>query len=282
MNTQQSQTQSPAHILLAEDDEELRTLLHRQLKKDGHRVTELADGWALDRRLARTDEPRFDLVLSDVRMPGPSVFSTLERAWQLNADAPPVVLMSAFPDEAVQRRAREIGAAMFDKPFDPDDLRTCIGHMLERERQWRPKRQSAKLRVLVAEDDTELRRLVVGEMSNLGYDVEVAKDGFALLGRLADAELDLDPFALIVSDVRMPGVTGLSVLRGLRASDSPRFRTTPVLLMTAFGDDATRAEARRLGALLLDKPFQLEELRMWSRLLTGKSPKPPPRGDVAR
>jgi len=56
----------------------------------------------------------------------------------------------------------------------------------------------------------------------------------------------------------MPGLTGLDVLAILRCAN----RTTPVILITAFGDEATHAEGRELGAVaVLDKPFNVQELR---------------------
>jgi two-component system, response regulator, stage 0 sporulation protein F len=66
-----------------------------------------------------------------------------------------------------------------------------------------------------------------------------------------------DPFDLIVSDVRMPVCSGLDILQGLRDAHWD----TPVVLMTAFGDDETRARADKLGALLFDKPFTMTSLR---------------------
>jgi DNA-binding NtrC family response regulator len=66
------------------------------------------------------------------------------------------------------------------------------------------------------------------------------------------------PLDLIITDVRMHGVTGLEILAGLRENDW----STPVILMTAFGDAELHAEAMRLGALaVLDKPFELDALR---------------------
>ncbi len=62
---------------------------------------------------------------------------------------------------------------------------------------------------------------------------------------------------LLVSDIRMPICTGLQILEQLRAVHCP----LPVVLMTAFGGEATRRHARRLGAVLLDKPFRVEDLR---------------------
>ncbi len=107
--------------------------------------------------------------------------------------------------------------------------------------------------VLVAEDDAEMRRLVVEALRRDGYDVREARDGGELLGAASQsAEVDL-----IVSDVRMPAFTGMQILAALRDGGS----TVPVILMTAFGDDDTRARAETLGAILFDKPFALDDLR---------------------
>ena len=66
-----------------------------------------------------------------------------------------------------------------------------------------------------------------------------------------------DGFKAIVSDICMPGLTGLDLLAALRCT---RFEI-PVILITAFGDEEVRAEARSLGATaVLDKPFNLDEL----------------------
>jgi DNA-binding response OmpR family regulator len=62
---------------------------------------------------------------------------------------------------------------------------------------------------------------------------------------------------LILTDVHMPGCSGLDVIEVLRDADWK----TPVIVMTAFGDDETRARAEQLGAVMLEKPFRLDSLR---------------------
>ncbi len=68
------------------------------------------------------------------------------------------------------------------------------------------------------------------------------------------------PVDVVVSDIRMPGASGLDLLAGLRRDDW----TTPVVLITAFGDPGGRhAEAYRLGAdAVLDKPLDVDDLRL--------------------
>lgn len=115
-------------------------------------------------------------------------------------------------------------------------------------------------RVIVAEDDPEMRRLVVEALRKDGHLVTEAADGGRLLVHIAEA-FDRDPALslvdVIVTDVRMPVCTGLELLE--RLADA-RWRV-PMILMTAFGDEDTRRRAERLGAVLFDKPLSLDALR---------------------
>src|SRR5580700_7228475 len=116
-------------------------------------------------------------------------------------------------------------------------------------------------RILVAEDDAEMRRLVVETLRGEGYAVTEATDGGRLLVELARNIVrgeGADALDLIVSDVRMPVCTGLQILEQLRVS---RW-ATPMILMTAFGDASLRERARELDALLMDKPFAMSDLRI--------------------
>jgi CheY-like chemotaxis protein len=115
-------------------------------------------------------------------------------------------------------------------------------------------------RILVAEDDADMRQLVSETLRKDGYEVNAVADGGRLLVTLAHELAGADEWDvadLLVSDVRMPICTGMQILEQLRTAPWP----IPVILMTAFGDAATREHARKLGAVLFDKPFDLEELR---------------------
>jgi DNA-binding NtrC family response regulator len=109
--------------LLAEDDPAMRTLLARGLRKSGFEVFEARTGSEALERLANAPV-RFDLVISDVRMPGPGGLDLL--ALLRHADSRvPVILITAFGSAATHAAAERLGAfAMLDKPFDLDDLMT--------------------------------------------------------------------------------------------------------------------------------------------------------------
>jgi DNA-binding response OmpR family regulator len=113
--------------------------------------------------------------------------------------------------------------------------------------------------VLVAEDNTEMRRLIASTLRAHGYDVTEVRDGMELLDCVEGAVRAgaLGRYAAVVSDVRMPWLSGMDVLAVLHTA---AWRT-PVILITAFGDEETHAEGRELGAAaILDKPFEMDAL----------------------
>ncbi len=115
-------------------------------------------------------------------------------------------------------------------------------------------------RILVAEDDVAMRRLMAAALRTAGHRVIEASDGVDVLDRIestiwADRQ---DAIGLIVCDMAMPALSGLDVLAALRSAEV----RTPFILITAFGDDLVRAEAKALGAsTVLDKPLDLQQLR---------------------
>jgi len=121
-------------------------------------------------------------------------------------------------------------------------------------------------RIVVAEDDFEMRRLVADCLRKEGYEVHEVADGAQLLLRIEDSFFLRSvpaPIDLFVTDIRMPVHTGFEIVRGLREAGLK----TPVVIMTAFGNPETRERAEALGAALLDKPFKMEVLRALVRRL---------------
>ena len=122
--------------------------------------------------------------------------------------------------------------------------------------------------VILADDDHELRAALAFALRRDGYEVLEASDG-AELWALLVAELR-DEYVrrpgVVISDIRMPGATGLQILAALRAHN----QSIPVVLTTAFGSAEIHDESDRLGAqLLLDKPIDLSDLRTVVRVLLG-------------
>ena len=114
--------------------------------------------------------------------------------------------------------------------------------------------------IVLAEDDYEMRTLLAVTLVKAGYKVVECPDGWRLLEHL-EGHILLDSEAekidLIISDIRMPGITGIEILRGL----PQRSGYPPVILITAFGDKKTHCQAEQFGAAaIFDKPFEIDDL----------------------
>jgi DNA-binding response OmpR family regulator len=122
-------------ILLAEDDEEMRKLLAFMLRKEGYRVTECSDGLSLLDMLSSFFLPggehkNFNLVISDIRMPGITGMEIMMGANEID-NFPPIILITAFGDKETHMLAERFGAAaLFDKPFDIDEMLKKVASIL--------------------------------------------------------------------------------------------------------------------------------------------------------
>ncbi len=107
-------------------------------------------------------------------------------------------------------------------------------------------------KILVAEDQTDIRNLLVLNLRGAGYEVTEVADGLAALASETARANDL-----LVLDLMMPGMDGLEVCKTLRA----RGRSTPILMLTAKSTELDRVLGLELGADdYLTKPFSLAEL----------------------
>lgn len=113
-------------------------------------------------------------------------------------------------------------------------------------------------RVLIAEDDAEMRSMLKERLQRDGFDVTTAEDGLHVVTNFEwhpGGGVSV-PFDAVVSDVRMPAGDGLRLARLLH-THAPH---VPLVLITAFGTRELHDDAARLGATTIDKPFDPGEL----------------------
>ncbi|WP_062016660.1 response regulator [Aureimonas sp. AU4] len=122
-------------------------------------------------------------------------------------------------------------------------------------------------RILIAEDDTGIRLLVSRALRQEGHEVMVAEDGEMAIDVLAE---EAGAFDLVLSDIRMPGITGIELAHAIHAT----FPGLPILLMTGYAEQKEAAE--ELSAIVtgvVEKPFTLAEIR---RRVAAALPAPEP------
>src|SRR5690606_32445453 len=125
-------------------------------------------------------------------------------------------------------------------------------------------------RLLLIEDEPDLRAGLVHNLSLDGYDVDVAADGRAGLARAQSGS-----YALILLDLMLPHLSGIEVLRRLRAEG----RNTPVIILSAKGQDQDKVAGLELGADdYVTKPFGVAELAARIRAVLRRTERKPGNG----
>ncbi|HEX6587542.1 MAG TPA: response regulator [Longimicrobiales bacterium] len=114
---------------------------------------------------------------------------------------------------------------------------------------------SARRSILVVDDEPYIGRIIQLKLESGPYAVELAHDGRSALERLSSGSM----YDLVLLDIMMPHLSGLEVLAELRRL--PGREQTPVIMLTAKGQDTDRARAAELGATdFLTKPFSPKKL----------------------
>ncbi len=128
-------------------------------------------------------------------------------------------------------------------------------------------------RILIVDDEATIRESLRESLVAEGYDAEIAESGEEALAKTHGTVYDL-----VVTDLRLPGVSGLDILRALRNQNNE----TPVIMMTAYGDVDTAVSAMRSGAYdFIPKPFKLSAMKKQIRAALRATNEPVSRVEVA-
>jgi len=116
----------------------------------------------------------------------------------------------------------------------------------------RPANANARPRILVVDDEASIRDLLAKTLALAEYEVDVAPDGRSALERMR-----LYPYDLLIADLKMPGIDGLTVIK-----EAKRYKTDlPVIIITGFSTESSAIEAVNLGvAGYLTKPFRVPQV----------------------
>jgi two-component system chemotaxis response regulator CheY len=110
------------------------------------------------------------------------------------------------------------------------------------------------LRVMTVDDSKTMRDMVSFTLRQAGFTVSEAEDGQKALAALRGSQADL-----VITDLNMPNMDGLALIRALR--NEAKYRTVPILMLTTEADATKKAEGRNAGATgWIVKPFSPEKL----------------------
>ncbi|MBA4070559.1 MAG: hypothetical protein C0497_01795 [Gemmatimonas sp.] len=225
-------------IVLVDDDPAFAAVLEEEATLRGYRMITIPEG-ACDERRVRNLGPRLILIRAPVN---PDVAAC---ATKLGV---PVLALESRTRLVRESRAADDGLHVVDIG-DGLDSAFEVGERLLSQTGW------SGATVLVVDDDPMVECLVRGVFADPEFKVEALDDPVRLVARLDESSP-----SLVLMDISMPGVTGIQLVKLVRAQQ--RYADIPVILMSANTDMETREAALRAGAdEFLGKPFGPAELR---------------------
>jgi CheY-like chemotaxis protein len=247
-------------ILVVEDDDEVREVAIAMLTELGYRVVKARD--AASALVVLDSGIPVDLIFTDVMMPGALRSPELARKAKERLPNVAVLFTSGYTQNAIVHGGRlDPGVELLAKPYTRDALARKVRHVLANQAQRRaavrapqqqPPRRSGLIgvTVLLVEDDELIRATTAEMLSEMGCEAKEAANSEAALKVLDDGPVDA-----LLTDVGLPGISGLQLARDARS------RRPDLRLVLATGDSGLQSEAAQLGAVLLVKPYQQDALR---------------------
>ncbi|MFH1374918.1 MAG: response regulator [bacterium] len=231
-------------ILVVDDDALLRDLLVDTLQTIGYETTGVSDGIEA---LQSLRNEKYDLMISDIKMPGIDGLALLRKTRRLYPDLPVLFITGVASPEII---GRALPDGFLAKPFRINHIEEMIEDTLRLRTQ--PDTSSVK-RVLIVDDDDLFRDMLTEALRLDGYIPCSASGGEQALREMENGEVDA-----VITDIRMPGMDGITLLKKLKGQRPG----LPVILMTAFFsvEEVRRRSQPAEADGFLQKPFEIDNI----------------------
>ncbi len=237
-------------VLVVDDDQDFRTTVVEFLNMQGFEALEAGDGLEA---LLKVRRARPSAVVLDIMMPRLGGLQALKRIRAFDPHVM-VIVVTGAPDPTLQQQATSSGAdRVLVKPVALDDIAAILrGEARVSPKKSPPAAQAKAGRILVVDDEPEVRSIFGEFFADKDYDVREAADG----GSGIKAVVDWTPDVVLL-DIQMPGLGGVEALAAIRAV-APDVK---VIMVSGISDAALASRALAFGAFdYVTKPVDLAYL----------------------
>ncbi len=252
------------HILLVEDSPSSREIIQCYLESWGAQVTSLEAASSVVPAMqdALRNESPVSLALIDFRLPDADGFDVARRIQaEPELRGTPLVLITAHDTAGLKDDASRLGfQAYLTKPVRQSVLQETLQHALKQPPAGtRPAYVYTGEYVLVVEDNPANRKIVLLQLKTLGYPARAVENALACIAELTERPED---YAVILMDVQMPDIDGMSATRRIRALEAERGGRIPIIALTANAMEGDRERCLEAGMDdYLSKPVRKTELQ---------------------
>lgn len=267
-----SQATSSPRILVVDDDGDIRRLNTEALRDSGYEVEAAADGIAAWHAL---NQDSYDLMITDNNMPKLTGIELLQKMRDAHMTLPVIIASGTFfPQKSSANNWRQPEAALL-KPYTIEALLQTVKKILHEDDQpavsaagliaqnpraietapavvLKPRLPQAAHRILVVDEDRDLRQMYSEVLAGPGYQVDGVADGAA-----GWESLQTNPYGLLITEHDLPGLTGVELIRKIRAAHM----ALPIVMAVGRLPITELAQTPSLQlAAILTKPFAMDVL----------------------
>ena len=232
------------HILVVDDDAHLLSLLVDTLTSIGYRVTGAPGGIEA---LEKLDSIKFDLMITDIKMPGIDGITLLKKVRRHYPKLPVLFITGVASDDIIGRASPD---GFLAKPFRISHIEELIENTLTNKTENFTK---TIRKVMVVDDDNTFREMLSEALRYNEYSPFSVAGSELALEELKNGEIDA-----VITDIKMPGMDGISLMKKIKES----YPDMPVILITAFYDQKYSQKKNEIEKAdgFLEKPFKVETI----------------------
>ena len=226
-------------ILIVDDDFGMVQTLNYILTEKGYEVETARDGFEA---IERIKERSFDIVLTDIKMPGLNGVGLLKEVNRLSPETATVMMTAYTLPELVGEAKRQRAVAVLPKPLDLDRVIAFIDEL------------GMRMPILILDDDVEFCRTLQNILNKKGYDTTFATEVDKAINLVLESK-----YQIVFLDMKLNDMTGLDALIAIKKAD-PR---VVVILMTGYREEMAgliEESLKKTALTCFYKPFDIEAL----------------------
>ncbi|MBQ3372657.1 MAG: response regulator [Oscillospiraceae bacterium] len=211
----------------------------------------------------------FRAYIIDWLMPDLNGIETVRRIRKVIGDSAPIIILTAYDWADIEEEARAAGVTAFcSKPLFLSELKNVLAQPFRASGETKKEKDAAPdftgRKILLAEDNEMNQMIALAILGEVGFAVEVAKDGVEAVEKMAEAPAGY--YDVVLMDVQMPRMDGYTAARQIRALDDPQKASIPIIAVTANAFEEDRKIAQEAGmnghlAKPYDIPSMMETLK---------------------